>query len=72
MLKGLKYNKFMGNLFKWVDFKLEQPKSNGKYIVSTITPMGNIRKFEANLTITNAKSHFDISNQVVTHWLKKI
>jgi hypothetical protein len=56
---------------QWIDISLEQPQVAGKYLVKTRTTMGNTHKLEAGYTITNGKGHFNVSNQVVTHWLKE-
>ncbi len=56
---------------QWIDVSLEQPPVAGKYVVKTRTTMGNTHKLEAGYTITNGKGHFNVSNQIVTHWLKE-
>lgn len=62
---------------QWIDISLEQPTTAGKYLVKTRTTMGNTHKLEAGYTITKdektgkEKRHFNVSNQVVTHWLKE-
>jgi hypothetical protein len=62
---------------EWIDVSLEQPKQVGKYLVKTKTSMGNTHRLEAGYTITKdektgkEKKHFNVSNQVVTHWLKE-
>lgn len=56
---------------EWIDVSLEQPKKAGKYVVKTRTTMGGTHKVEANYSITNNKGHFNVSNQIVTHWLKE-
>ena len=64
-------------LMEWIDVSLEQPKEAGKYIVKTRTTMGNTHRVDASYTITKdpksgkEKKHFNVSNQVVTHWLKE-
>jgi hypothetical protein len=56
---------------QWIDVSLEQPQVAGKYLVKTRTTMGNTHKLESGYTITNGKGHFNVSNQIVTHWLKE-
>lgn len=62
---------------EWIDVSLEQPKQVGKYLVKTKTSMGNIHRLEVGYTITKdektgkEKHSFNLSNQVVTHWLKE-
>lgn len=55
----------------WVDFRIEQPLKEGKYIIKTQTKMGNTHKLEALCTLNKGKAHFGVSNQIVTHWLKE-
>jgi hypothetical protein len=47
------------------------PETPGKYIVKTKTMMGNENKFNARLHISGSKKTWDVSNQVVTYWLKE-
>lgn len=62
---------------EWIDITIEKPKVAGKYLVRTQTTMGNVHRLEAGFTITKdektgkEKSHFNVSNQIVTHWLKE-
>ena len=62
---------------EWIDVSLEQPAQAGKYIVKTRTTMGNTHRVDAAYTITKdpntgkVKKHFNVSNQIVTHWLKE-
>jgi hypothetical protein len=71
---------------KWIDVSLEQPTQAGKYVVKTRTTMGSTHKIEAICTfrevledsralkgfkIKELKAHFNVSNQIVTHWLKE-
>ena len=56
---------------KWIDFKKEQPKVEGRYVVKTITTMGNHHKLDAICHINKGKVHFGVSNQIVTHWLNE-
>jgi hypothetical protein len=62
---------------EWIDVSLEQPAQAGKYLVKTRTSMGNTHRLEAGYTITKdqkkgkEKKHFNVSNQIVTHWLKE-
>lgn len=62
---------------EWIDVSLEQPSVAGKYLVKTKTSMGNTHRLEAGYTITKdektgkEKKHFNVSNQVVTNWLKE-
>jgi len=51
----------------WVEIKERKPSSSGKYIIKTITRMKNVQRFEARFDGNN----FDISNQIVTHWLEE-
>jgi hypothetical protein len=62
----------MSNTFKWVDIKEEQPTLEGKYLVKTRTKMGNIHRLDSHMSINKGKVHFNVSNQIVTHWLKEI
>lgn len=64
------------SLNAWVDINVEKPKVGGKYIVRTKTTMENTHRLEANYTVNidangKDKSHFNVSNQIVTHWLKE-
>jgi hypothetical protein len=56
---------------KWIEVSLGLPTKAGKYVVKTRTTMGNNHKVETGYTITNGKGHFNVSNQIVTHWLKE-
>jgi len=56
---------------KWIAVTDELPKTSGKYIVKTKTRMGNENKFNARLHISGSKKTWDVSNQLVTHWLKE-
>ena len=62
---------------EWIDVSLEQPSVAGKYLVKTKTTMGNIHRVDAGFSITKdlktgkEKKHFNVSNQIVTHWLKE-
>jgi hypothetical protein len=62
----------MNNLFKFVDVKDELPTKEGKYIVKTLTKYNNKHELQCSVSITNGKVHFNVSNQIVTHWLKEI
>lgn len=62
----------MEKLLKWVDINEEHPTSEGKYIVKTLTKMGNSHVLESKMTINKKKVHFNVTNQIVTHWLKEI
>ena len=55
---------------KWVSVSDELPDSSGKYIVKTKTLLGGNR-FDARLHVSKSKKTWDVSNQVVTHWLKE-
>ena len=55
----------------WVSVKVEMPDIAGKYVIRSTTRMGNINRFEARLYITGDKRTWDVSNQIVTHWLKE-
>jgi hypothetical protein len=61
---------------EWIDITIEKPKVGGKYLVKTKTTMGNTHRLDATYTINidangKDKSHFNVSNQIVTHWLKE-
>ena len=56
---------------QWISVYDELPENPGKYIVKTKTMMGNENKFNARLHISGSKKTWDVSNQVVTHWLKE-
>jgi len=56
---------------EWIDIKTEMPAVAGKYVVKTTTMMGNTHKVECHCSITNNKASFNVSNQIVTHWLKE-
>lgn len=56
----------------WISVKDRLPDTEGKYIVKTKTTMGNINRFDARFYITGDKKTFDVSNQVVTHWLEEL
>lgn len=56
---------------KWVSVTDELPETPGKYIVKTKTMMGNQNRFDARFHISGSKKTWDVSNQVVTHWLKE-
>jgi hypothetical protein len=51
----------------WIDLTERKPTSPGKYIIRTISRMGNVNRFEARFDGKN----FDISNQIATHWLEE-
>lgn len=52
---------------KWIEITDRKPSSPGKYIIRTITRMKNVQRFEARFDGNN----FDISNQIVTHWIEE-
>lgn len=56
---------------QWIPVNDELPEKPGKYIVKTKTTMGNQNRFYARLHISGFKKTWDVSNQVVTHWLKE-
>jgi len=56
---------------QWISVDNDLPETPGKYIVKTKTMMGNENKFNARLHISGSKKTWDVSNQVVTHWLKE-
>jgi len=60
---------------EWIDINKEIPTVEGKYLVKTRTTMGNTRRLEATCTLRQDKGkvkiHFNVSNQIVTHWLKE-
>jgi hypothetical protein len=59
----------------WIDINNEIPNVEGKYIVKTTTTMGNTHRLDATCTLKEdkgkVKAHFNVSNQIVTHWLKE-
>lgn len=46
--------------------------SEGKYIVFTRTPFGNVNVFECSLKFNSKKPSWGCNNQIVTHWLKEV
>ena len=66
-----KYEKEIAKQISWVDASTEMPTKAGKYVVKTKTSMGNSHKVECQCTITNNKASFNVTNQIVTHWLKE-
>lgn len=56
---------------QWISVDDELPETPGKYIVKTKTMMDNQNRFDARLYISGSKKTWDVSNQVVTHWLKE-
>ena len=56
---------------QWIFVNDKLPETPGKYIVKTKTMMGNENKFNARLHISGSKKTWDVSNPVVTHWLKE-
>lgn len=56
---------------EWISVKEKLPKKEGKYVVKTVTSMGNTHKVETFCTITKGKAHFGVNNQIVTHWLQE-
>lgn len=58
-------------MLNWISVNDKLPKTPGKYIVKTKTMMGNQNRFDARLHISGSKKTWDVSNQVVTHWLKE-
>lgn len=56
---------------QWISVDNDLPEIPGKYIVKTKTMMGNQNRFDAHLHISGSKKTWDVSNQVVTHWLKE-
>lgn len=58
-------------MLNWISVTDELPEKPGKYIVKTKTMMGNQNRFDARLHISGSKKTWDVSNQVVTHWLKE-
>ena len=57
-------------MMQWISVDDELPEMSGKYVVKTKTMMGNENKFNARLHISGSKKTWDVSNQMVTHWLK--
>jgi hypothetical protein len=60
---------------EWIDINKEIPSVEGKYLVQTKTTMGNTHKLETMCTLKEdkgkMKAHFNVNNQIVTHWLKE-
>lgn len=56
---------------EWIDIEVEQPKEEGKYLVKTKTMMGNTHRVDCHCHINKGKVHFNVTNQIVTHWLKE-
>ena len=56
----------------WINVKEKIPQIEGKYIVKTITPKGNINRFECDYHLVDDKPKFRVSNQIITHWLNEI
>ena len=56
---------------EWIDVTKELPSIENKYLVKTKTSKGNQHRLDAHLSITNGKASFNVTNQVVTHWLKE-
>ena len=56
----------------WISIKDRLPNTEGKYIVKTKTNMGNVNRFDAIFHINGDKKTFDVSNQVITHWLEEL
>ena len=60
---------------EWIDITKEVPSVEGKFLVKTRTTMGNTHKLESHCTLKEdkgvVKAHFNVSNQIVTHWLKE-
>jgi len=60
---------------EWIDINVEIPSVEGKYLVKTKTTMGNTHRVDAGCTLREdkgkVKAHFNVSNQIVTHWLKE-
>ena len=49
----------------------ELPKEDGKYIVFTKTPMGNVNIFQCSVHFDKkGRANWGCNNQIVTHWLK--
>lgn len=59
----------------WIDVNQEMPSKEGKYLVKTSTTMGNSHKVECHCHIHEEKgkikTKFNVTNQIVTHWLKE-
>lgn len=53
---------------EWIPLTEKQPEKKGKYIVTTLTTMGNIHRFEARY---HGGGKWSVSNQKVTHWLSE-
>lgn len=64
-------NTWIEKMMKWISVDDELPETPGKYIVKTKTMMGNENKFNARLHISGSKKTWDVSNQLVTYWLKE-
>ena len=56
---------------EWIETVNYLPNVKGKYLVKSKTSMGNVQRLDAYLTITDGKAKFNVTNQIVTHWLKE-
>lgn len=58
---------------KWISVENGLPDISGKYVVKTITtgPLRRVNKFETRFHISENKSSWDVSNQIVTEWLNE-
>ena len=60
---------------EWIDITKEIPSVEGKYLVQTKTLMGNTHRVDAICSLKQdkgtLKAHFNVNNQIVTHWLKE-
>jgi len=50
---------------KWVEYNKDFPPTVGKYVVKTLTRMGNVYKIESTFSGKN----WSCTNQIVTHYL---
>lgn len=55
---------------QWIPVNIELPSKEGKYVVRTKRTFGEGR-FDARLHVSEKKKTWDVSNQIVTHWLKE-
>ena len=60
---------------EWIDINKEIPSVDGKYLVQTKTLMSNTHRLDAHCSLKEEKgvmkAHFNVNNQIVTHWLKE-
>jgi hypothetical protein len=64
-------------MYDWIEVEQEVPFTEGEYVVKTISFYGKFLKKENVLKVKlifNSKNEpsWGCTNQIVTHWLKKI